>query len=75
MCKGVYKPVVDGDESENDDDENTNDNVKRGNDGDERATDSDENEGWDFDLMSATAYGDDLGERPRKRTKRYKPVY
>ena len=59
MCKGVYKSVVDDDENRNGDDENANDNVERGNNDDERATGDDENEGWNFDLMSATAYGDD----------------
>ena len=69
VCKGVYKSVIDDDENRNGDDENANDNVERGNDDDERATGDDENEGWNFDLMSATAYGCDLDERERDQTK------
>lgn len=34
-------------------------NDERGNNDDERLGDNDENEGWNFDLMSATAYGGD----------------
>ena len=68
FCESIRRTTTDGDESKRDGDENANNNVERGNDDDELPIGEDENEGWNFDLMSATAYGCDLDEKPRSRT-------
>ncbi|KZV60660.1 hypothetical protein PENSPDRAFT_694082 [Peniophora sp. CONT] len=60
FCESIRRTAADGDEIPRDDDENANNNVERGNDDDELPIDDDENEEWNFDLMSATAYGYDL---------------
>ena len=56
VSRACIKSVVDGDGNRNNNVESGNGGDESGNDDDELPIGNDQSEGWNFDLMSATAY-------------------